>query len=463
MNKNNCFKKNTLLLSIGTFLNKSLQFLVIPIFSRWLSTAEYGRFDLLCTYVSLLIPTITLSTYEAVFRFSVDEQNRNKVISNTTNGFIIHILNFSFFILVSLIFLDKLDKRLYISFAIYLFAELFATYLRCYLRSIKRLDIYSFSMVFNIICIAVFVTIFVFYLRWGIFGILLGYGLGMLLCDATICLLSQWIHMLNFKFFSIHNMKLMFRYSLPLIPNNISWWIMNASDRQIINWFFGDTANGIYAIAHKLPAFCSAVFNTFSVSWQQEIIEKIYLPDRDKYVNDILEKFLTMLLSVCSGLLAGSFILYYFIFDLKYFEAAKYSPILITAAMFMSVSQFVGAIQIALKRPKQNGMATVAGAVSNVFFHLLLVDVIGLYAASISTLISNVLIALLRIIFIKDVCKIRVKKKIAVSVCGGAYFFVMSYFHTYMILNIMNLMLAVVFFVVTNRNMLYEFIKTNEM
>lgn len=463
MNENNEFKKNTFLLTIGTFLNKGFQFVVIPIYSRWLSSAEYGQFDLLCTYISLLVPIITLSIHEAVFRFSVDEQDRKEIISNTTNGFVVNIVNLSFFFLILyVLFLKKLDRKLYISFLVYLLAELLAVYFQSYLRSIKRLDIYSFSMFFGTVFTGLFVTAFVFCFEWGLFGIVLGYGLGTLFADLVVCIWCRWFYMLDFRLCSLHKIKVMLEYSLPLIPNNVSWWVMNASDRQIINCFFGNDANGVYAIAHKIPALCLMIVDIFRISWQQQIIEKLYLQDKDSYINGMFEKVMTLLFTSSALLLAGSFILYYYIFDFKYFEAAKYSPVLILSVIPMAISQFVGAIQIAVKRPKQNGLSTVLGSVSNIILHFLLIDVVGLYAACISTLLANLFIAILRIRFISDIYTVKIDGKVVASVGGCFYFFVMSYFILYMKLNIINLTLAVVFFAIMNKGMIGEFVRNGK-
>ena len=70
--------KNTILLSIGTIITKGINLLMIPLFSSWLSTEDYGTFDLLCTYVSLLIPFITMSSSDAIFRFLVDKDDEKE-------------------------------------------------------------------------------------------------------------------------------------------------------------------------------------------------------------------------------------------------------------------------------------------------------------------------------------------------------------------------------------------------
>lgn len=458
MKEDNSLKKNTILLTAGSILNKGFQFVTILFFSRWLSAEEYGRFDLLYTYISLFIPVITLSTHEAVFRYTVDEPDINVRRSNITNGFMIDLINFCLIVFLSSFLWSKIDKNLYLCFMLYLFAELFSVYLKGYLRAVKRLDIYSFSMLLTTLFMAALVTLFVYVLGWGLKGILAGYGIGTLLGDVVLCIWGKWISILRFGSCRIERMKNLIRYSIPLVPNDISWWIMNASDRQIINLYYGDGANGIYAIAHKIPALCSTVFGTFGISWQQEIIMRIHDPYRNAYINQVFNRLLIVLLTACSGLLAGSFILYYYFFDHKYFAAAKYSPVLISAVAFMTVSVFLGGIQIALKKPKQSGVTTITGAALNVMAHMLLIPLAGLYAAGISTLVANATVALLRLVMLKDVFTIKIEKKAMLAALGFFYFFAVSYFHTYLLFNIGNLILAVLFFTVMNKDMILNLI-----
>lgn len=73
--KNDSLMKNTILLSLGAILTKGLSFILVPFFSRWLTTEDYGTFDLMGTYVSLLIPLITVACGEAIFRFSVNSDD----------------------------------------------------------------------------------------------------------------------------------------------------------------------------------------------------------------------------------------------------------------------------------------------------------------------------------------------------------------------------------------------------
>lgn len=460
MDRNNSLSRNTFLLTLGTFLNKGLQFLVIPFFSRWLTTEEYGEFDLLYAYVSLLIPVITLSTQEAMFRFCVDETDSRRKETYIANTCIIQSVNYLVAVLVLFLFRNRVGDTVYFAFCLYLFAELFSVFLRGYLRAIKKLNIYSISMSISTVFMAVFVTLFVYIMHLGIVGMLLGYAVGTLIGDMIICYLSRFYRMLPLGGIKLGRIRELVVYSAPLIPNDVAWWIMNASDRQIINIFFGSTANGIYAIAHKIPTLCSIIFGMFSVSWQQEVVGRIKEENRNEYFNSILNALLECLFTVCAGLLAGSFIIYYFILDSKYFDAILYSPILIFSAGILAVSQFLGGIQIALKQPKQNGFSTVTGAIVNVMLHIGLYKHIGLYAASVSTLVANMIILFLRIVLLRNEFQICIRKRM-ILICGGfLYFFAASYFHSEMVFNWINLLASVFFFLFVNHNFIKKHINT---
>lgn len=456
MSSNNSFKKNTILLTMGTVINKGLQFMVIPFFSKWLSTEEYGRFDLFYTYVSLLLPIITLSIDDALFRNCVDTTDDAEKKKYITNAFVVNIINV--FICTTIILLFANDKMIQVAFCIYLSGEVFSQYLRGYLRGIKRLDIYSVAMVVNTLIMIAVVIILVYFCGYGIIGMLMGYAIGTWGGNIIICIYSKWYRMINILRLSMKTVKDMVAYSLPLVPNALSWWIMNASDRQIINWFFGDAANGIYAIAHKIPALCSVIFNMFTISWQQEASIKINAENREEYFNEVLNEMYVILAIICSSLFAVSFILYHYIFDIKYIEAQLYSPIMILAAALMALSQFYGGIQIALKESKKNGITTIIGAVVNVLVHIMLIKHIGLFAAAVSTFVGNLIILLMRKKMIKKVFVGKVAKHNCWLIAVVIYFFIMTYVNRYLILNISNLVLICIVAFICGKDIFKKFI-----
>ena len=102
MGKGNSLAKNTMLLSIGAILSKGLSFVMVPFFSRWISSADYGTFDLLMTYVSLLLPVIGLASNDALFRFSMDAKTKEEKIKLVSNCFFIFTINSAIFLVIAI-------------------------------------------------------------------------------------------------------------------------------------------------------------------------------------------------------------------------------------------------------------------------------------------------------------------------------------------------------------------------
>ena len=73
MGKYKYLLKNIGLVTINNFTSKILAFLLVPLYTNVLSTAEYGTYDLYTTTAFLLIPILSVDIAEALVRFLLDE------------------------------------------------------------------------------------------------------------------------------------------------------------------------------------------------------------------------------------------------------------------------------------------------------------------------------------------------------------------------------------------------------
>lgn len=448
--KKNTLLSNTILLSIGTLINKSLLFIMVPLFSRWLSPEDYGTFDLFCTYIALLIPILDLAMGEAIFRFVIDADSEELKKTYISNGLAVIMFNALIYIIIAVISYNYFDFKIALPFTFLLLSQLINEYLRSFLRAIKRLDIYSVSSSISVILISISVSILLLKLNMGLNGILIGYALGYIISNLIIIFWSNYIEYFSIKSISINSIRQLIGYSYPLIPNNISWWIMNASDRILINIFLGPTANGIYAISNKIPGICSSVFNMFGISWQQAAIENVNSSNRNKYFNEVYNSTISVMISLCAVILSLNFIIFKFVFDKQYFEGYLYSSILVTAIIFSILSQFFGSIQISFKQPKENGLTNIFGAIVNIVINILFIKSIGIYSAAISTLFSYAFVYSLRKSRLKSRVRFKISKVNYAYIASYIYFFISSYMIENLMFNIINLILATLLFVLIN-------------
>ena len=453
MNNKQRLAKNTLILSFCTIINKGLMFIMVPIFTRWLSVEDYGSYDLFVTYVSLLIPIITLSSSNAIFRLSIDA-NEDLKKSYIANGFYMISINMviSVAILLTLNFYHAISH--FWPFLLMLVLEVLDNYFQGYLRALKKLSFYGFCKSATTFFSAVMICVFVRCIHLGLDGLILGYCSGYFLSILLVVFLTKFWRQLSGVQLSTARFKELVSYSWPLIPNDLSWWVISVSDRQIINMFIGTAANGIYAVAYKVPNLCTAVFGVFNISWQESATENMNDSDRLNFYNSVLNSMISLLLSICIGIISCNFILFDFVFDVRYSTARLYTAILIASVIFSTIALFYGGIQISLKRPKANGYSTIIGAIINAAINLLFVQFIGLYAAAISTLVSNMVVLYIRKYLLRNDYKFTIEKKQYIYALLFIYFAVLSTLKLPLFINILNLAFASILFVVINKTVM---------
>lgn len=224
--------KNTLIIGIGNFSTKFLTFIMLPFYTKWLSPDAYGEFDLLVTYVMLIISFATLQLEQAIFRFSLKNKEKSKA----------YFLNALFVVLIILTFISIIIKYFFAKieyinlFIFYYFVyAIFNCFLE-YLRGIDKLKKYSLINIVVTMSIIICNIILVYYLKLNVDGMLLSYCLSYSIGIVLIGF-SENIFLIKLK--NLNESKEMIKYSLPLIPNSVSWWITSISDRIIINSTIG--------------------------------------------------------------------------------------------------------------------------------------------------------------------------------------------------------------------------------
>ena len=327
--------KNTIILFIGKTSTQFISFFLLPLYTSYLSTKEYGIVDLIQTYVTLFVPIISIQSGMSVFRFLVDSRGRDKDNkSNITNNFyIIFIALLIFSVIYSIVCLFvNFPYKLLIYFSV-IVCTLSDDLLQVCRGMGKTID-------YSIACIVTGLVTIV-----SNIVLICGFGYretGMIFSMAFanfICCVYIFFRLKLYKYFSIKLkdtklIKKMLGYSLPLVPNSISWWIVNVSDRTIVSWVIGTAANGIYAISNKFPTIMNALLGIFNLSWSESSALHINDKDREEFFSEIINSMIKLF--GCVGLLLITLMPFVFpIFvNSKFNEALKYIPILVVAYVF---------------------------------------------------------------------------------------------------------------------------------
>jgi O-antigen/teichoic acid export membrane protein len=188
----------------------------------------------------------------------------------------------------------------------------------------------------------------------------------------------------------------MLKFSIPLIPNSIAWWINNTISRYFILFFLGVTSNGIFAVSNKIPALLTIINSIFYQSWQMSAIEEYKSDDREVFFSKIYVRYSQLLLIVSSLIIMVIKPLLKIIVSPNFFESWKYVPFLLITIIYSSLAGFLGQNYIAAKQTKQIFLTTIYGSVINVILNIVFIPVIGLQGAAMSSMISFLFVWLYR-------------------------------------------------------------------
>lgn len=161
---------NSLILLFGTILTKGLNFIMAPLITRWVSIEDYGIFDLLATYATLLIPIVALGVHHAIFRFLLDDDSEEEVTVVNTNAIMINLVGiilYVIFVTMLSLFFKSLTNYI-ILLTILLLAQTFQNYMCMAVRGMKKIKLYAVMNVLTTTSILILVFYFVRILDMGL-------------------------------------------------------------------------------------------------------------------------------------------------------------------------------------------------------------------------------------------------------------------------------------------------------
>lgn len=455
MSRKKDLAKNTIIIFLGKACTQLISFLLLPLYTGYLTTKQYGIVDLITTYVTLLVPLITLELEMSVFRYLVDVRGKNKDTKEImTNNFLILFSSLAIFSVFYFIVTSfwKIDYRLLIWIDI-IICTISGNLLQITRGFGKTLDFSISSLMTGVITVISNIILIVFcHMRADgmIISMALANGLGALYLFIIL-------KMYKFIDISLINKKLiksMYKYSIPLVPNSVSWWIVNVSDRSIISIVLGTAANGIYAVSNKFPTILSSILGVFNLSWSESASLHIDSNDRDEFFSDICNTVVKLFSALGLGMIACMPFVFPLLVDSNYNEAFNYIPLLVLGAVFNVGACLYSSIYIAKKLTKQVAIGSVIAAVINILVNVILIKHIGLYAAALSTAVAYLVMMLHRHVDIKKYVKITYENNLFVKIIGMFIFTIFIYYQKNIILDVINLIVVIIFAFSSNKQFL---------
>ncbi|MBC2115088.1 lipopolysaccharide biosynthesis protein [Listeria booriae] len=406
----NRYKKlgwNTFIIGIGSMGSKFMIFLLVPFYTFYLSPSEYGQADILMMTISILIPIVTLSIADGVFRYTMDKASKKQVFS--TACMILLMAGMILILLTPLLRSVPMLQNYYGLFLTLLIVQLWNTLFQQQVRANGKLILYSVSGLLMSGVLLVANVIFLKYYDMGVDGYLYANLLAFAVNTLVLFFGAKLYKLFSFRAVNKALLKKMLIYSLPLIPNAILWWVMQVSDRYILTFFLGVAANGLYTVAAKIPSLLSMLSSIFFQAWSISAIgEK--LKQNDSFFTGVFTLFSCLFFVATEGIMLIVQPFSAILFSSAYHGVWQYVPFLLIAVLLSSFSSFLEVSYMVEKKTKQLLFTSLKGSVINVGLALLLIPTIGILGASIATLAGFLVTWLLRMKQIQFFNQIEFKK-----------------------------------------------------
>ena len=419
MSRGKALAKNTGIISLGMFLPRLTGIITLPILTAYLSKAEFGTFDLINTLVLLLLPIATLRIETATFRFLIEcreniEESKRIISTMFLFGITVSVIVLVIFYMIPL----ELNPVTHLLICAYFLCESMYNLSLQVVRGFSKNVLFSVSAVANSVIKMLLIVVMVSGLNIGLNGALIATILAF-----SVAILVNFVFGSIYKYFSLYHfsikkLKSMLMYSWPMVPNSLSFWVMNLSGRVIVTLGLGIEANAVLAVATRIPNLFTSVQGSFVFAWQENASLAVKDKDADDYYSKMFDHIFRILFGLMMLLMAISPLLFTVLVRGDYSAAYYQMPFLFGGMFFSAIASFFGGIYVAHKRTVNVGVTTLIAACISILISASLIMFVGIYAISIATFVSFAFLAIYRMFNVKKIQKIDYDYKMIVLCLG---------------------------------------------
>lgn len=409
-----------------SFMQKGISTITTPIFTRLLTTAEYGNYNVFNSWLGIVTIFVSLNLSWGVYAQGlVKFENERKAFSSSLQGLTVLLVSvWTIIYLVTRVFWNKLLSLTTVQMLAML-VMIWTSSVFHFWSAEQRVE-YKYKLL-------VTVTILVS-LAKPIIGIFLvshaedkvtARILGLVLVELVAYV---WLFILQMyrgkkifiKKFWLHALA----FNIPLIPHYLSQTILNSADRIMIRDMVDESSAGIYSLAYSI----SLIMTLFNNALGQTLSPWIYKKINIKQIKDIskIAYASLVLIGACNIVLIAFAPEAVAIFAPKtYYQAIWVIPPVAMSVYFMFAYDLFAKFEFYYEKTKLIALATVLVAALNIILNYIFIKVFGYYATAYTTLVCYVLYAIFHYCAMRKVCRNELDKvypydtKILLSITCG--------------------------------------------
>jgi O-antigen/teichoic acid export membrane protein len=395
--------KHSLTFGVGDALKGLIGFLLIPLYTRYLSPADYGTLALITVILSIFSSLACQGQTSAFFRFYAfreKEQRDLKELISTSHAYLLFSSSIATLLLIAFaneisFFLqgEKGDPKLIVIGAVIVFSQVMGTipyaFIRAKLESVKYITIalvqFTLQCSLNIV--------FLVFLGFGVDGVLLGNAIstGLVAIVISIMLATHFTRKLSMSL-----LKDLLSFGWPIVFVGMSNWVMNITDRLLLEKLGTTHELGLYSLGSSFANIMLILFvMPFRKVWGAYLFQVATHDDAKESFRDIASYFFLL---IC---FAGAMVVIWIepviriVAGKDFWDAADVVPVLVLANVFSAmVLMFTIGMHIQ-KKTRVLSYITGVGAASNIILNIVLIPLYGMIGAALASLISYLVIDLL--------------------------------------------------------------------
>lgn len=400
----NTILKASFWFTLSSFMQKGINMLTTPVFTRLLSTEEFGKINTYMSWAEILFVLISLSTWRGMLNLYKKDQDKERVFFSIVGLTCFISVIFSFFILIVYKIVGGLfNYPLWIVLSLLLFAFSYNILLAWNIR-MQYEYIYKPSIIVSMIYTGVSaiggVLAIIYINKSATAKLFPQISINIIIAVIIIFYYARK----KLKWIDFKNWKFCLSFSIPLIPHYLSEVVLNSSDRIMIDELCSSSDVALYSMAYAVGSLSliltGAINSTFAPYQYQKITQKKY-KDLAKNTNIII---FFVAIAIIFLMMFGKEVVIIF-GGKKYIESISLIIPICIGVYFNYIFQLFARVQEYYEQKYTIVIASVSCAILNILLNYIFIPRFGYFCAAYTTAISYFVFCLIHYFFYRLVCK----------------------------------------------------------
>jgi O-antigen/teichoic acid export membrane protein len=396
---------HTAIYGVGLVLNKSLGFLLLPVYTNYFTPGDWGVFNIVWSLWIFLSVLYSLGFENSFMKYFIEEKNKEKK-SVIYSSILVALLISSFVFSVCIYFgADAINSLLHFEdtikgiflikvLGILLFFDTIYRIPLLLLRAELNTKVYTYLTIVTLIINLGLNLFLIVVQKYGIEAIFYSYIVSVFV-TTVICLFVTGPY-LTLKI-SYSEVKRQLAFGFKFIFIGLFILIIDISDRFFLKYYYNESVVGVYSANYRLGTVMSLIISAYKFSWTPYFMNLSENPDNKKIISKIFTYF------VFTGLFLFLFFSFfiapvvqikisgYYILNEAYWSGLKIIPIILLSYFFSGLHSNLTVAPFFSDRTDVLLKISIAGLIANVGLNLWLIPNYGMTGAALSTLFTYII------------------------------------------------------------------------